>query len=225
MENLPLFINLLFGFTVLLTIIWFYLAARSKAFLILILIWTVLQSILGISGIYENTEAIPPSMVRYGVLPTLLFMALAFLTRRGRTFIDAIQLKTLTYAHSIRIPVEVVLALLYHQGWVSVYMTFEGTNFDLFSGITAPLVAYFAFRGIRDRKLLIAWNILCLLLLLNVVITAVFALPSPFQQLAFDQPNRAVLFFPFNLLPTVIVPLVLFGHLVALRQLMKKSTV
>ena len=56
-------------------------------------------------------------------------------------------------------------------------------------------------------------NILCLFLLLNVVITAFFAFPTPFQKLAFDQPNIAILYFPFNLLPTVIVPMVLFGHL------------
>jgi hypothetical protein len=102
-------------------------------------------------------------------------------------------------------------------------MTFEGTNFDLFSGITAPIVAYLEFRTTTNKRLLFAWNILCLLLLLNVVITAVFALPSPFQKLAFEQPNIAVLYFPFNLLPTVVVPTVLLGHLVAIRQLTKNN--
>jgi hypothetical protein len=78
-------------------------------------------------------------------------------------------------------------------------MTFEGTNFDLFSGITAPIVAYLAYRTTKEnKKLLLWWNIICLLLLLNVVITAVFAFPSPFQKLAFDQPNIAVLYFPFT---------------------------
>jgi len=37
--------------------------------------------------------------------------------------------------------------------------------------------------------------------------------------LAFDQPNIAVLYFPFSWLPTYVVPVVLFCHLAALRKL------
>jgi hypothetical protein len=115
-----------------------------------------------------------------------------------------------------------MLTALFHYGVMSVYATFEGTNFDIVTGLSAPLVAYFAFKaGKRNKTLLLSWNILCMLLLFNVVITAIFAFPSPFQKLAFDQPNIALLYFPFNLLPTLIVPLVLFGHLVAMRRLIK----
>jgi len=183
---------------------------------------TILQIILGLSGIYQYTESIPPRIILFGVFPTLVFMGFTFLTIKGSVFIDQIDLEKITYFHSIRIPVEIVLALLYYQGVLSFYMTFEGSNFDLFSGITAPIVAYLAFRTAKKhKKLLLWWNIICLLLLLNVVITAVFAFPSPFQKLAFDQPNIAILYFPFNLLPAVIVPAVLFGHLIAIRQLTK----
>lgn len=220
MENLPLFIHILFGLTVLGTIAWFTIAAKSRGFLIFAISWTILQSILALSGVYQNTEALPPRIMLFGVFPALLLIAITFLSRKGKTWIDGIDLKTLTYFHSIRIPVEIVLALLFHQGVMSVYITYEGTNFDILSGISAPIVAYLAFRaGVPNKKLLLGWNILGLLLLLNVVITAIFAIPSPFQKLAFDQPNIAVLHFPFNLLPTVIVPIVLFGHLVAIRRL------
>jgi len=223
LENLPTFISILFGLTALGTIIWFYFATKSKTFLAIAIGWTILQSILGLTGIYQDTEMIPPRLMLFGIFPTLVLIAATFLTAKGKSFIDKIDLKTLTYFHSIRIPVEIVLSLLFHYGVMSVYMTFEGTNFDLFSGITAPIVAYLAFRTTTNKRLLLGWNILCLLLLLNVVITAIFAFPSPFQKLAFDQPNIAVLYFPFNLLPAVVVPTVLFGHLVAIRQLTKNN--
>jgi len=223
-EELPTYITLLFGLTVVTTLVWFFLSCKSKKFLIIAIGWTILQSILGARGFYQNIETIPPRIMLFGVVPTIVAMALMFLTHRGQEFIDNIDLKTLTYFHTIRIPVEIVLVLLYYQGLASVYMTFEGTNFDLFSGITASVVAYIAFRsGTVNKKLLLGWNIICLLLLINVVITAVFALPSPFQKISLDQPNVAILYFPFNLLPTVIVPMVLFGHLVAIRQLTKHS--
>jgi len=186
--------------------------------------WTIIQAGIALSGIYQDTESMPPNMALYGVFPTLLAMIFVFLTKKGRAFMDRINLKTLTYFHSIRLPVEIVLALLFYYGSVSVYMTFEGTNFDIFSGATAALMAYFAYRKTGSRKtLLLMWNILCLLLLLNVVTTSVLTLPSPFQKIFLEQEAFAVLHFPFSLLPTVIVPLVLFAHLVAIRRLTLKS--
>ena len=224
MEHLPLYIPVLFGLTVLITIFWFYLATKSRTYLLLVLGWTVLQSILALNGVFQDTEAMPPRLMLFGIFPALLFIVFTFLTAKGRAFIEQINLKTLTYFHSIRIAVELVLVLLFYQGVVSVYMTFEGTNFDLISGVTAPVVAWLAFRTLKvNRKLLLWWNIICLLLLLNVMVTAVFAFPSPFQRLAFDQPNIAVLYFPFNLLPGVIVPLVLFGHFAAISRLVRSN--
>jgi len=99
-------------------------------------------------------------------------------------------------------------------------MTFEGRNFDILAGITAPFVAWLAFRtGKTNRMLLVIWNVFALLLLLNIIINAAFSLPSPIQQFAFEQPNRAVLYFPYIWLPSVVVPIVLFAHLASLFQL------
>ncbi|MGR9839057.1 hypothetical protein ACUOH4_26735, partial [Escherichia coli] len=80
-------------------------------------------------------------------------------------------------------------------------MTFEGRNFDIVSGLTAPLVYYFAFIKKRvGRTTLILWNIICLLLVINVVVTSILSSPTSFQQLAFDQPNIGILYSPFVLL-------------------------
>ena len=104
-------------------------------------------------------------------------------------------------------------------------MTFEGRNFDILAGITAPLIAWLAFRGGKiNRPLLIVWNIFALILLINIVVNAVLSFPSPFQQFAFEQPNLAVLYFPFQWLPSVIVPIVLFSHLASLWQLFKTDS-
>ncbi|MCJ8167210.1 hypothetical protein MKJ04_20385 [Pontibacter sp. E15-1] len=222
-EELPLYISLLFLLTVVVTLIWISYASGSRVFLLLVIAWTGLQATLGIAGVYQDVEAMPPKIMLFGVLPTLLAMLITFLSPGCRAFIGGVNLKTLTYFHSIRIPVEIVLVLLFHQGVVSVYMTFEGTNFDIFSGLTAALVAYIAFKPHHtNTKLFFWWNVICLLLLLNVVVTAIFAIPSPFQALSLEQPNVAVLYFPYHLLPTVVVPLVLFAHLVALYRLAKE---
>jgi len=46
----------------------------------------------------------------------------------------------------------------------------------------------------------------------------------PIQQFAFEQPNRAVLYFPFIWLPSVVIPIFIFSHLAAFWQLLKSDS-
>ncbi|HRH69914.1 MAG: hypothetical protein JNL43_07420 [Flavobacteriales bacterium] len=222
MVDLPLWISGLFAVTVLATLLLFQMAGRTRVGFLILVPWTALQSWLGLSGFYQHTTEMPPRILLCGVLPTLLFIIVLFNTKGGRKAIDALDLRTLTWLHSVRIPVEFVLWILVDRQLLSPSMSMGGTNFDIFSGITAPVAATLAFRNYKVyKRLLMIWNIVCLLLLFNVVITAAFAIPSPMQQHSFDQPNIAVLYFPFNLLPAVVVPIVLLAHLAAMRQLTK----
>ncbi|MDI3321000.1 hypothetical protein QJ048_14505 [Pinibacter sp. MAH-24] len=161
-----------------------------------------------------------------GILPALLTIILLFASTKGRQFIDSIPLKNITYIHIVRIPVEIVLLWLFFNKAIPKLMTFEGRNFDILSGITAPIIAYLVFTKHRiGRSGLLIWNIICLGLLSNIVLNALFSVPSPAQKFAFDQPNIAILYFPFSWLPTFVVPVVLFGHLVSIRQLVKRNKI
>ena len=101
-------------------------------------------------------------------------------------------------------------------------MTYEGRNFDILAGLSAPLIFYFGFiKKQLSRNAILIWNFICLGLLINIVLNAILSVPFPLQKFAFDQPNVAVLYFPFNLLPSVVVPIVLLSHLAAIRQLLK----
>jgi hypothetical protein len=129
--------------------------------------------------------------------------------------------------HIVRIPVELVLFWLFTNKTIPELMTFEGRNFDILSGLSAPIIYYYAFVKKKiNRNIMLLWNFVCLGLLINIVIHAILSAPFPFQQLAFSQPNRAVLYFPFIWLPGCIVPLVLLSHLAAIRQLImnRKTT-
>lgn len=220
MENLPVYISVLFVLTTVLTVgLFFKASGHSKITLVVVLCWLAIQGFIASTGFYTQTDSIPPRFLLL-VLPPLLFIALLFTTESGKRFIDSLDLRILTLLHTIRIPVEIVLFWLYMNKQIPELMTFEGRNFDILSGLTAPLVFYFYFAKKRlNRRLFIVWNIVCLLLLINIVANAVLSAPFTFQQFAFDQPNVAVLYFPFNWLPSCIVPLVLLSHLVAFRQL------
>lgn len=224
MEKLPDYIAIVFGLTTFITLALFYKATKKSKIAISILsVWLILQTIISLTGFYTVTDTIPPRFILL-VLPPVIMIIILFLTPKGRMFIDGLDIKTLTLLHIVRVPVEIVLFWLFIYKAIPELMTFEGRNFDIVSGITAPLIYYFGFVLIRlNKKILIFWNVLCLMLLLNIVLNAVFSAPFPFQKFAFDQPNIAVLYFPFIWLPSVIVPLVLFSHLAVIRQLLKKN--
>ncbi len=221
MENLPAYISIVFALTTIFTVGLFYKATNnSKPILIILLMWLALQSAIALTGFYTITDTIPPRFLLL-VFPPLLFIIALFITSKGRQFIDSLDIKTLTILHTVRIPVEIVLFWLFVGKTVPELMTFEGRNFDILSGLSAPIIFYFGFiKKQIDKKLILLWNFICLALLINIVANAVLSAPFPFQQFAFDQPNIAVLYFPFNWLPSCVVPLVLLSHLATIRQLL-----
>jgi hypothetical protein len=219
MENLPLYITIIFDFITLVTVLLFFKATNySRPVIFLLVLWLVLQGLISLTGFYTVSNTIPPRFILL-VLPPLVVIATLFFTLKGRMFIDSLDIKTLTLLHTIRIAVEIILFLVFLQKGIPGIMTFEGRNFDIISGLTAPFIYYFGFiKKQLNEKIIAAWNIVCLVLLINIVITAILSAPFAFQKLAFEQPNVAILYFPFVWLPCCIVPIVLFSHLVAIRR-------
>jgi hypothetical protein len=224
MDNQPLYTGILFGFTIALAIFLFYRATnRSSSGLLIISVWLLLQAILSLSGFYRITDTAPPRILLLG-LPPLLFIIALFFTVRGRNYIDLLNPALLCLLHIVRIPMEIVLYWLFLDKQVPQLMTFAGGNYDIISGLTAPVIYYFGFiKKVFDKKIILGWNFICLGLLLWIVVHAILSIPSPIQQLAFAQPNIAVLYFPYTLLPAVVVPLVLFSHLASIRILLKEK--
>ncbi|MEO1711823.1 MAG: hypothetical protein AAFU60_00610 [Bacteroidota bacterium] len=157
------------------------------------------------------------------VIPPLLLISGVFVSPKGRAFVDRLSIWHLTLLHIVRIPVEIVLYWLFLEKTIPEVMTFAGQNWDILAGLTAPFVVYFLIDRQYRRGALIAWNILSLLLLLNIIVTAVLSAPLPFQQFGLDQPNLAIFYFPICFLPALIVPMVLFSHFAALRLLFLKK--
>jgi hypothetical protein len=232
-KDLPSYISLAFGLTTLVTLQLFNWMLRdssnentrkkSTPIYIGLVLWLTIQGVLSYKNIYNTgLDAFPPKIMLAGILPAILAIILMFASTKGKEFIDSLPLKNLTFLNIIRIPVEIILYWLFLNKTIPELMTFEGRNFDILAGITAPFVAYFAFTKQKiSRIVILIWNFIGLLLLTNIVIHALLSAPSPIQKLAFDQPNIAILNFPFSWLPTFIVPIVYFGHFVSIRQLLK----
>lgn len=123
--------------------------------------------------------------------------------------------------HIVRIPVELMLYQLYLAGRVPVLMTYDGWNFDLFIGCSALLLFVLSlFLGFsKIIRVLRIWSVVGILSLTTIVIVAVLSSPIPIQQFAFDQPNTALLYFPYVLLPCLIVPIVFLSHFLLLKSM------
>ena len=226
MEHLPWYLAALFGITVLLTV-WLFSKAThySKPFLILLIVLIIVQSALGLSGFYDDINTMSKRFPLL-VAPLMLLCISLFFTKNGKAFIDSLDIKTLTILHTIRILVELVLLGLYVHKTIPQAMTFEGRNFDILSGLSAPLIYYFGFvKKQISRPALIIWNAACMLLLFNVVASASLSLPARYQNFGFEQPNIAVGYFPFLLLPAILVPLVLFANAATIRQLILNKNI
>ncbi len=221
MENLPLYIYFVFGLTTVAGILIFYKATSySKSFLIVVSMWILFQTALSLSGFYKTSNTIPPRFLLL-ILPPVLLIIICFTTAKGKALIGRLDISTLTFFSIIRIPVEIVLFWLYTHKGIPQLMTFEGRNFDILLGLSAPIIYYFGFINRKlSQHIILSWNIICLILLLNIVINALLSIPGITQQFAFDQPNIAIGYFPFVLLPSCLVPLVLFSHLASIRQIL-----
>lgn len=189
MDGLPVYISFVFVIITLITLGLFYWVIknssdaifRKECILIILIAWMILQLILGLNEVYsENTDALPPKIFLWAIFPIIIVYILLFLTQKGRKYIDSLSLKKLTYINIVRISVEFVLLWLFINGVIPEIMTFEGWNFDILAGLTAPFIVYYGFTKQRlSKKVILLWNIHCLGLLLTIV--GIALLSSPFS--------------------------------------------
>jgi len=231
LAEVPQFYQLLFIGTTLITL---YLFARYLRLSLIkeevrrlitacLLVWLCMIGYVASTGYLLDTTSLPPKFI-VAVLPPIFLMLFVFNTKKGKAFVDQLSLLHITYLNVIRIPVEIGLHGLFLASVLPEAMTYSGWNFDIIAGITAPFVAYYGIqKGMMSRKMLLAWNVICLILLLTIIIISILSAPLPFQQIGFGVEHFAMMYYPFNWLPAFIVPVVLFGHFASIRFLWERE--
>ncbi|GMT49816.1 MAG: hypothetical protein IEMM0008_1355 [bacterium] len=198
----------------------------SYSFFILVVLligWLIVQAVLASSGFFNAPRSMPPRLM-FAFGPILLILLLLFIIPGSYKVMKEIPVSALTYIHTIRIPVELVLWWLYLDKGIPELMTFQGRNPDILMGITAPIIGYLCFtKKILSQKIALVWTLISLVFVINIVTYALLSFRSPIQMFAFDQPNVALATFPFIWLPCFVVPVVIFFHLLAVRRLLSKT--
>lgn len=233
MDNIPIHVPLIFCAVVVATFGFLYYAFdRTRIveqnnshliFSVAAVVWLFITAYMASSGFVRDFDALPPKFLLVILPPTFTTLLLLSL-RKTRTLLKNIPIATLTYIHIIRVPVELVIWWIYLNGQMPQIMSFEGQNFDIISGITAPFAALFLVSQKSFHRIgAILWNVVALGLLAAIVYHAILSAPLPFQQYGLDQPNVAVFYTPYIWLPGFVVPAVLFSHLVSLVKLLSYS--
>jgi hypothetical protein len=189
----------------------------------IILGWFALAIVLARAGVWETQpdDAFPPPPnIAFAIaVPTILG---SMLVRSGafRRWISRVPLHVLVGVQLYRV-LGVLFLIAYAQGDMPAEFALPAGIGDILVGLAAVIVAVALLkRGEqRARPLVLAWCAFGILDLVVAVATGFLSAPSPIQQLALDDPNAAIVSYPFVLIPTFLVPVSIILHVYVIARL------
>ncbi|MCD6012171.1 MAG: hypothetical protein K0Q79_2033 [Flavipsychrobacter sp.] len=199
-----------------------YSADKRKRFLfkaaLVIFGWLAYVTFISLTGIFTDTS-LPPRIPLLLVLPTFLFFIYFFRNRHFKPLIAQTPATWPVYFQSFRIFVELLIWQAYLNDILPKEASFEGYNFDVMIGITAPLVGYFLFRnGVpKSKSLIILWNIagfITLAIVVSILISQAYF--YSIWGLTESAVNKGFGLFPYTLLAGFLMPAAMFMHIFSL---------
>jgi hypothetical protein len=178
-----------------------------RAVVIILLMWCVSAVLLGASGVIASLHPPVPQVILFGLV-ALLLIAYGF-SSEFRLWISSIPLAWLVSVHLIRF-VGFYFLWLYKRAQLPFAFAVLGGWGDI---VVATLALVLLVVRPASRAIYHIWNTLGLADILFVVSTATrLALADPASM-------ATLLRFPLSLLPTFIVPLIIFTHVVIFLRL------
>ena len=193
-------------------------APRAAALaLVLTAAWMAITWQAAASGALRQWDAVPPPFALLVVTILLLGVRLG-VGVLGRRIAATFPLWALVAVQGFRLPLELSMHQMYERGVMPVQMSYSGLNYDILTGSLAIVVAVLVFFGRAGHRLVRLWNVIGLLLLINVVTVAILATPN-IRYFGDANLNTWVMYMPFVWLPAVMVLAALLGHLIVFQAL------
>lgn len=185
--------------------------------------WLTAQAVAAASGAYRGYETWPP-LFFFAAAPPLTLAFGGFAIPFFRKMYGHFPLSILTYIHTIRFFVELVVLGLFIHGAIPQQLSLMGANPDIWVGATAPIIGYMCFTRMRwSRKVALIWHVLSVLTLHWVIGIFFATMRSPIQFLEVKQSSEAFFYFPFVWVVSHGVPTVLTAHLIAIWKLRREA--
>lgn len=148
------------------------------------------------------------------ILPLFMLVIYALISRAVFNVIKLIPPEYLIYIQSYRIFTELYFWLMYMNDLVSPRITINGLNYDMFIGLSAPIVGYYTLAQNKWPHLVaVFWNIAGILLVINIML------------LSFSSANNILFKFPHILVIGFIVPFGLIVNLMSLKVIVFRELI
>ncbi|MCI5055999.1 MAG: hypothetical protein MRY83_07810 [Flavobacteriales bacterium] len=167
-------------------------------------------------GFFENWSLPPRIFVILIFWITTLIVV--FRNRNLQAIFMAIPKEKVVFLQTFRIAVEIILWRLFIIEVIPVQMTFEGYNFDVLVGLTAPLIGYLIAGRKISPKGVVLWNVFGLILITTIITIGIVSTPTILRVFMNDPANTFVASVPYVLLPGFLVPLGYFLHILSIYQ-------
>lgn len=190
---------------------------------VFISLWMGITFLIGKYHFVSDFSSSPPKFIFLLIsIFTLVFLIVR--SPHGSLIIKKTSTNTLIGLQSFRILPELFLDKAYQEGLAPIQMTYYGRNFDILVAIAALVILIFRKKiNLSSKTLAYLFNAFGLLLLSNIVITAILSMPTKFRYFTNEPANIFITQAPYIWLPTVLVFLALWGHFILYRKLMTKE--
>jgi len=188
-------------------------------------LWLGYVGVLAHFGVFRDFS-LPPRIPLLTVLPALGFVFWFFKTGRHRALLHRVPRWQPVVFQAFRIWVEFLILGAALRGLGSQEPTMEGYNFDIITGITAPVVALLVYRWqVLSERWVFWWNVMGLLWIVNVVFIFISLIGFP-QVWGYAQTTISPDFgqMPYLLIPAFFMPSAVFMHVFSLMQLRAKPS-
>lgn len=168
----------------------------------------IMATWLVITGFFSFIEIIQRHWLPFvantvGFIVPLVFMYLLYSSAKINKVVMKMTKQWFVNIHFFRVFIELMLWFMFFDGIIPKQLTFEGMNFDLVFGLSAPFIAYRCFKSKEwSMRVAIIWNVLGALSLVWVTLLSLLSTEGPFYIFTDAIPNRLAIQFPFIWLQT-----------------------
>ena len=187
---------------------------------VVLVAWLLYVGTLGWSGVLARTSR-PPGIV-FLVVPIVLALFAIVRSAWAARIAERIPLWELLAFQTFRVGVELFLYRLWLEARLRPDADVRRRERRHPDRASAPVVAWAATRGRIGLRVALAWNVLGLLVLANVIVRSALTAPGPLHLLAADHVNRAIGTFPYTYIAGFLAPLAIALHVLALRSIARR---
>ena len=187
-------------------------------YIIIATVWITYIVLLSKTEMLNNFD-LPPRAVLLIIVPAFIMIFYLTGTRIFRSVINNITIDTPVFLQTFRILVEIFIYLGAIEGIFPMKATFEGINFDIFVGISAPIIALLYKYNKVNNTAILFWNIISL----SILSVTVYAFVSTYYFSNYIALTGRIdfIFVPYIFLASFILPIALFLHVFSLRQVLR----